>query len=59
MRYQFIVKGKAIWSALLHSEEFSMLSLLVVTARLPKLMPLLEKTQSICPIYCAPQKVMK
>ncbi|WP_455480431.1 TrmH family RNA methyltransferase [Bartonella sp. B12(2025)] len=57
-QHQFIAEGKVILSALLHSKEFSALSLLMVTERLPGLMPLLEKTQPTCPIYCVPQKVM-
>ncbi|EJF97448.1 hypothetical protein MEI_01142 [Bartonella vinsonii subsp. arupensis Pm136co] len=55
---QFIAEGKVILSALLHSKEFSTLSLLIVTERLPGLMPLLEQTQPTCPIYCVPQKIM-
>ncbi|WP_317993550.1 TrmH family RNA methyltransferase [Bartonella gliris] len=57
-QHQFIAEGKVILSALLHSKKFSALSLLVVTERLPGLMPLLEMTQPTCPIYCAPQKIM-
>ncbi len=45
-------------SALLHSKESSALSLLILAKRLPELLPLLEKTQPLCPIYCIPQKVM-
>lgn len=57
-RHQFIAEGKVILSTLLASQEFSALSLLIVNERLPSLMPLLEKTQPTCPIYCAKQKVM-
>ncbi|MBB5073241.1 tRNA G18 (ribose-2'-O)-methylase SpoU [Bartonella callosciuri] len=55
---QFIAEGKVILSALLHSKEFSALSLLMVKERPPGLMPLLEKTQPTCPIYCVQQKIM-
>ncbi|VEJ45704.1 23S rRNA (guanosine-2'-O-)-methyltransferase [Bartonella vinsonii] len=55
---QFIAEGKVILSALLHSKEFSALFLLIVTERLPELMPLLEQTQPTCPIYCVSQKIM-
>ncbi|WP_142416563.1 TrmH family RNA methyltransferase [Bartonella massiliensis] len=54
----FVAEGKITLSALLHSKEFSALSLLVVEKRLPGLLPLLEKTQPLCPIYCVPQKVI-
>ncbi|UNE53538.1 TrmH family RNA methyltransferase [Bartonella machadoae] len=57
-QHKFIAEGKVILSALLHSKEFFALSLLMVTERLPGLMPLLEETQPTCPIYCVPQKVM-
>ncbi|WP_273789270.1 RNA methyltransferase [Bartonella sp. ML70XJBT] len=55
---QFIAEGKVTLSALLHSKEFSPLSLLILTKLLPGLLPLLEKTQPRCPIYCVSQKVM-
>ncbi|ENN94435.1 TrmH family RNA methyltransferase [Bartonella vinsonii] len=55
---QFIAEGKIIVLALLRSKEFSALSLLIVTERLPGLMPLLEQTQPTRPIYCVPQKIM-
>ncbi|QEE09554.1 RNA methyltransferase [Bartonella kosoyi] len=55
---QFIAEGKITLSALLHSKEFSPLSLLILAKRLPGLLPLLEKTQPRCPIYCVSQKVM-
>ncbi|WP_139413493.1 TrmH family RNA methyltransferase [Bartonella mastomydis] len=55
---QFIAEGKITLSALLHSKEFSPLSLLILAKRLPGLLPLLEKTQPQCPIYCVSQKVM-
>ncbi|WP_208441160.1 TrmH family RNA methyltransferase [Bartonella raoultii] len=57
-RHQFIAEGKVTLSALLASKEFSALSLLIVKERLPGLMPLLEKTQPTCPIYCVHQKIM-
>ncbi|WP_336294225.1 TrmH family RNA methyltransferase [Bartonella sp. CB169] len=57
-QHQFIAEGKVILAALLHSKEFSALSLLTVIERLPGLMPLLEKAQPACPIYCVPQKIM-
>ncbi|OPB35240.1 TrmH family RNA methyltransferase [Bartonella taylorii] len=57
-QHQFIAEGKVTLSALLHSKEFSALSLLIVIERLPGLMPLLKETQPTCPIYCVPQKVM-
>ncbi|GAA4662237.1 RNA methyltransferase [Bartonella pachyuromydis] len=43
---------------MLASKEFSALSLLIVSERLSGLMPLLEKTQPTCPIYCVHQKIM-
>lgn len=55
---QFIAEGKITLSALLHSKEFSPLSLLILAKHLPGLLPLLEKTQPQCPIYCVSQKVM-
>ncbi len=57
-QHQFIAEGKVTLSALLHSKEFSAISLLIVANRLSGLLPLLEKTQPLCPIYCVPQKVM-
>lgn len=45
-------------SALLHSKDFSTLSLLIVAARLLGIMPILKTTKPTCPIYCVPQKVM-
>ncbi|EJF74876.1 hypothetical protein ME7_01247 [Bartonella birtlesii LL-WM9] len=57
-RHQFIAEGKVILSALLNSKKFSALSLLIVVERLPRLMPLLEKTQPTCPIYCVSQNIM-
>ncbi len=57
-KQQFIAEGKIILSALLHSKIFSALSLLIVTERLPGLMPLLEETKPTCPVYCVPQKIM-
>ncbi|GAA5109510.1 RNA methyltransferase [Bartonella jaculi] len=57
-QHQFIAEGKIILSALLHSKNFSALSLLMVIKHLPRLMPLLETTQPMCPIYCVPQTIM-
>ncbi|MBX4335118.1 TrmH family RNA methyltransferase [Bartonella raoultii] len=57
-QHKFIAEGKIILSALLHSKEFSALSFLIVTKRLPGLMSLLEITQPTCPIYCVPQNIM-
>ncbi|WP_375662062.1 MULTISPECIES: TrmH family RNA methyltransferase [unclassified Bartonella] len=57
-QHQFIAEGKVTLSALLHSKEFSAISLLIVANRLSGLLPLLEKTQPLCPIYCVPQKIM-
>ncbi|AQX18759.1 tRNA G18 (ribose-2'-O)-methylase SpoU [Bartonella sp. CDC_skunk] len=57
-QHQFIAEGKTILSSLLHSKEFSTLSLLVVAARLLSIMPILKETKPTCPIYCVPQKIM-
>ncbi|MGF7157448.1 TrmH family RNA methyltransferase [Bartonella heixiaziensis] len=57
-QHQFIAEGKIILSALLHSKNFSPLSLLMVKKHLPRLIPLLEMTQPTCPIYCVSQKIM-
>ncbi|ETS11400.1 hypothetical protein O97_01106 [Bartonella henselae str. Zeus] len=57
-QHKFIAEGKVILSTLLHSKEFSTLSLLMVRERLPGVMPLLEATQPTCPIYQVPQKIM-
>ncbi|MET3559664.1 hypothetical protein ABID39_000341 [Bartonella japonica] len=46
-KQQFIAEGKVILSALLHSKKFSPLSVLIVTERLPRLMPLLERNTLI------------
>ncbi|MEL6089746.1 TrmH family RNA methyltransferase [Bartonella schoenbuchensis] len=57
-QHQFIAEGKVVLSALLHSKDFSALSLLIVAARLLGIMPILKATKPTCPIYCVPQKVM-
>ncbi|MHC5307908.1 TrmH family RNA methyltransferase [Bartonella sp. LJL80] len=57
-QHQFIAEGKVVLSSLLTSNRFAPQSLLVVAGRLLGLMPLLEKTQPACPIYCVPQKII-
>lgn len=57
-QHPFLAEGKVTLSALLHSKEFSALSLLIVKERLLRLIPLLRETQPTCPIYYVPQKVM-
>ncbi|EJF91391.1 hypothetical protein ME3_00457 [Bartonella melophagi K-2C] len=55
---QFIAEGKVVLSALLHSKDFSALSLLIVAACLLGIMPILKATKPTCSIYCVPQKVI-
>ncbi|EKS43549.1 RNA methyltransferase [Bartonella bacilliformis INS] len=57
-QHQFVAEGKVVLSALLHSKNFSTLSLLVVAARLLEIMPILKETKPTCSIYCVPQKIM-
>lgn len=55
---QFIAEGKVVLSVLLHAKHFSAQSMIIVEARLPGMMPLLQQTQPDCLIFCVSQNIM-